>query len=156
MTRDNMLDGDTGASGLARALKRTSNPPAPLRIRISAYRVNFEGLVVRAGEHLRETRPHLRRSVDLDRTRVRNLAANGLGGETYRTNPLDDQWELYDLTEDPIEADNRWTDPDLDDLRRYLKVQLKQARAESIPERNNPWPYVRRESHARRRRLFFG
>ena len=157
MTRDNMLDGDTGASGLARALKRTSNPPAPLRIRIPAHTAsNFEGLVVRAGEQLWK----LVRTFDDPSTwtepGVRNLAANGLGGETYRTNPLDDQWELYDLTDDPIEADNRWTDPDLDDLRQYLKVQLKQARAESIPERNNPWPYVRRESHARRRRLFFG
>ena len=144
MTRDNMLDGDTGASGLARALKRTSNPPAPLRIRIPAHTAsNFEGLVVRAGEHLWK----LVRTFDDPSTwtepGVRNLAANGLGGETYRTNPLDDQWELYDLTDDPIEAVNRWTDPDLDDLRRYLKVQLKQARAESIPERNNPWPYVR-------------
>ena len=157
VTRDNMLDGDTGASGLARALKRTSNPPAPLRIRIPAHTAsNFEGLVMRVGEHLWK----LVRTFDDPSTwtepGVRNLAANGLGGETYRTSPLDDQWELYDLTDDPIEADNRWSDPDLDDLRQYLKVQLKQARAESVPERNNPWPYVRREPHARRRRLFFG
>src|SRR5262249_31240127 len=34
MTRDNMLEGDSGASGLARRLKQTVNPPAPLRIRI--------------------------------------------------------------------------------------------------------------------------
>ena len=27
----------------------------------------------------------------------------GSGGEAYRTSPLDDQWELYDLTADPIE-----------------------------------------------------
>ncbi len=42
---------------------------------------------------------------------VRHLAANGLGGEVYRTSPLDDQWELYDLTDDPDEAVNRWDDP---------------------------------------------
>ncbi|MGZ8802447.1 MAG: sulfatase-like hydrolase/transferase, partial [Mycobacterium sp.] len=47
MTRDNVLEGDTGASGVARALKLTSNPPAPLRIRIPAHTAaNFEGLVV--------------------------------------------------------------------------------------------------------------
>ena len=44
MTRDNMLEGDSGASGLARQLKRTVNPPAPLRIRVPAHTAsNFEG-----------------------------------------------------------------------------------------------------------------
>ena len=60
--------------------------------------------------------------------------------------PLDDQWELYDLTADPDEARNRWTDPDLHELRQHLRTQLKQARASSIPERNQPWPYASRRS----------
>ena len=67
-----------------------------------------------------------------------------MGGEVYRSDPLDDQWELYDLTADPIEAANRWTDPDLHELRRHLRTALKTARAESVPERNNPWPYATR------------
>jgi hypothetical protein len=51
MTRDNMLEGDAGASGLARRFKQTVNPPAPLRIRIPAHTAaNFEGLVVRTDE----------------------------------------------------------------------------------------------------------
>ncbi len=51
MTRDNVLEGDTGASGVARALKLTSNPPAPLRIRIPAHTAaNFEGLVMRVDD----------------------------------------------------------------------------------------------------------
>jgi arylsulfatase A-like enzyme len=151
MTRDNMLEGDTGASGLARRLKQTVNPPAPLRIRVPAHTAsNFEGLVVRVddatggGGHLWK----LVRTFDDPATwtepGVRHLAANGLGGEAYRTSPLDDQWELYDLTADPIEADNRWTDPDLHDLRQHLRMQLKQARASSVPERNQPWPYASR------------
>ncbi|BAX93444.1 sulfatase-like hydrolase/transferase [Mycobacterium shigaense] len=150
MTRDNMLEGDSGASGLGRRLKQTVNPPAPLRIRIPAHTAsNFEGLVVRVDEaggagHLWK----LVRTFDDPSTwtepGVRHLAANGLGGEAYRTAPLDDQWELYDLTADPIEADNRWTDPDLHDLRQHLRMQLKQARANSVPERNKPWPYVSR------------
>lgn len=153
MTRDSVLDGDTGASGLARQLKRTENPPAPLRIRVPAHVAsNFEGLVVRVDEamapggagHLWK----LVRTFDDPATwtepGVRHLAANGMGGETYRTEPLDDQWELYDLTADPIEAVNRWGDPELDDLRRHLRAQLKQARTSSVPERNNPWPYVQR------------
>ncbi len=122
MTRDNMLEGDTGASGLARRFKQTVNPPAPLRIRIPAHTAaNFEGLVVRVDEaggsgHLWK----LVRTFDDPGTwtepGVRQLAANGPGGEVYRTSPLDDQWELYDLTADPIEAVNRWDDPDLHEL----------------------------------------
>ncbi|WP_445159636.1 sulfatase-like hydrolase/transferase [Mycobacterium sp. Dal123C01] len=155
MTRDNMLEGDSGASGLARQLKQTVNPPAPLRIRIPAHTAsNFEGLVVQVDDaggagHLWK----LVRTFDDPGTwtepGVRHLAANGVGGEAYRTSPLDDQWELYDLTADPIEADNRWTDPDLHDLRQHLRMQLKQARASSVPERNQPWPYVTRHPAAR-------
>ncbi|MGO4442268.1 sulfatase-like hydrolase/transferase [Mycobacterium sp. 2YAF39] len=161
MTRDNMLEGDTGASGLARRLKLTANPPAPLRIQIPAHvGSNFEGLVVRVPDadggdgHLWK----LVRTFDDPATwtepGVRHLAANGLGGEAYRTSPLDDQWELYDLTVDPTEAVNRWSDPELDELRRHLRMQLKQARTDAVPERNNPWPYVSRRPPPKRRRLF--
>jgi arylsulfatase A-like enzyme len=147
MTRDNMLEGDSGASGLGRQLGRTTNPPAPLRIRIPAHTAaNFEGLVVRVDDRLWK----LVRSFDDPSTwtepGVRHLAANGLGGEVYRTSPLDDQWELYDLTDDPIEAQNRWDDPELHELRAYLRMRLKQERAHSVPERNNPWPYAIRGS----------
>ncbi|MGA7050683.1 MAG: sulfatase-like hydrolase/transferase [Mycobacterium sp.] len=152
MTRDNILEGDSGASGLARRLKQTVNPPAPLRIRIPAYvGSNFEGLVVRVADvaggedHLWK----LVRTFDDPGTwtepGVRHLAANGFGGEAYRMSPLDDQWELYDLTADPTEANNRWPDPDLDELREHLRAQLKEARANSVPERNQPWPYVSRQ-----------
>jgi hypothetical protein len=68
-----------------------------------------------------------------------------MGGEAYRTDPLDDQWELYDLTADPIEADNRWTDPGLHELRQHLRMGLKQARASAVPERHRPWPYADRQ-----------
>ncbi len=124
LTRDNMLEGGTGASGLARRLKQTVNPPAPLRIRVPAHvGSNFEGMVVRVDEaggrgHLWK----LVRTFDDPGTwtepGLRHLAANGFGGEAYRSEPLDDQWELYDLTDDPTEAVNRWTDPDLHELRR--------------------------------------
>jgi arylsulfatase A-like enzyme len=153
MTRDNMLEGDTGASAAARRLRRTANPPAPLRIRVPAHVAsNFEGLVLhvddvpRGDGHLWK----LVRTFDDPATwtepGVRHLAANGLGGEAYRMSPLDDQWELYDLTADPDEARNRWTDPDLHELRQHLRTQLKHARASSIPERNQPWPYASRRS----------
>ncbi|MGI9124115.1 MAG: sulfatase-like hydrolase/transferase, partial [Mycobacterium sp.] len=147
MTRDNMLEGDSGASGLGRQLKQTADPPAPLRIRIPAHTAaNFEGLVVKVDGHLWK----LVRSFDDPATWTepgfRHLAANGLGGEVYRTSPLDDQWELYDLSSDPVEADNRWDDPALHDLRGQLRMRLKEARAASVPERNRPWPYAARRS----------
>jgi arylsulfatase A-like enzyme len=154
MTRDNVLEGDTGASAAARALGQTVNPPKPLRISIPAYvAANFEGLVVRVTD---EEAPggaghlwKLVRTFDDPATwtepGVRHLASNGLGGEAYRTDPLDDQWELYDLTSDPIEADNRWADSELLELRQHLRMALKQARATSVPERNQPWPYADRE-----------
>ena len=63
----------------------------------------------------------------------------------YRSDVLDDQWELYDLTGDPTEAVNRWDDPSLHELRTLLRTQLKQVRAAAVPERNEPWPYVRRQ-----------
>jgi arylsulfatase A-like enzyme len=146
MTRDNILEGDTGASAMARRLRRTSNPAGPLRIRVPEYvATNFEGLVVRVDGRLWK----LVRTFDDPSTwtepGVRHLAANGLGGEAYRMSPLDDQWELYNLTDDPIEADNRWTDPGLHELRQQLRTQLKHARASSIPERNQPWPYASRQ-----------
>ncbi|WP_445168156.1 sulfatase-like hydrolase/transferase [Mycolicibacterium sp. Dal123E01] len=154
MTRDNMLEGDSGASGLGRRLKRTVNPPALLRIRIPAHTAaNFEGIVTRAEGHLWK----LVRSFDDPGTwtepGVRHLAANGPGGEVYRTSPLDDQWELYDLTDDPIEAVNRWSDLELHELRAQLRTLLKQVRVDAIPERNNPWPYASRRPTKGRRRV---
>jgi arylsulfatase A-like enzyme len=153
MTRDNVLEGDTGASAAARGLGITVDPPALLRIRVPAHvAANFEGLVVSVEDddapggagHLWK----LVRTFDDPSTwtdpGVRHLASNGMGGETYRTEPLDDQWELYDLTADPTEAQNRWPDTDLHELREHLRMRLKESRASAIPERNEPWPYVER------------
>jgi arylsulfatase A-like enzyme len=145
MTRDNVLEGDTGASAAARQLGRAVNPPAPLRIKLPAHvAANFEGLVVQVEGHLWK----LVRTFDDPATwtepGVRHLASNGIGGEAYRTDPLDDQWELYDLTADPTETANRWADSELLELRQHLRMQLKQQRASSVPERNEPWPYAER------------
>lgn len=154
MTRDNVLEGDTGASGIARMLGLTAKAPRPLRIRIPAHTAaNFEGLVLRIDDdtaaggagHLWK----LVRSFDDPGTwtepGVRHLAADGIGGPAYRSDPLDDQWELYDLTDDPIEVRNQWADPSLHELRTHLRTELKRLRAESVPERNQPWPYARRQ-----------
>jgi putative intracellular protease/amidase len=145
MTRDNMLEGDTGASGLARRLGRVAKPPPPLRIQVPAHvAANFEAIIARVDGHTWK----LVRSFDDPATwtepGVRHLAADGPTGTTHRTEPLPDQWELYDLDEDPIEAVNRAGDDGAAEVLARLRHELKELRAASVPERNHPWPYVAR------------
>ena len=153
MTNDNMLEGDTGASAIARGLGRVDKPPPPLRIQVPAHVAsNFEAVVARvAAADASDGADHLWklvRTFDDPATwtepGVRHLAANGPGGAEYRTEALPDQWELYDLDADPIEAGNRWNDAEAVDVFAYLRTLLKAERARSVPERNNPWPYASR------------
>ena len=100
LTRDNMLEGDSGASGLARMLRLTTAKHLPCcafgyqRTTASISR----GLVIRVSEHPRGAGHiwKLVRTFDDPATwtepGVRHLAANSLGGDAYRTDPLDDQW----------------------------------------------------------------
>jgi hypothetical protein len=76
---------------------------------------------------------------------VRHLAASGADGERYREQPLADEWELYDLMDDPIEAVNRWESAP-EDLRARLIGRLASERARQVPARNHPWPYARRRA----------
>ncbi len=151
MTRDNILEGDSGASALARRLGRDTNPPPPLRMQLPAHTAsNFEGIVVRvsddeaagAGGHLWK----LVRTFDDPATwttpGVKHVAANGIGGLQLRRDPLPDEWELYDLEADPTEASNRATDESCRDVFLHLTARLKEERHAGVPERHNPWPYV--------------
>ena len=153
MTNDNMLEGDTGASGVARRLGRVEKPPMPLRIQVPAHvAANFEGVVARVGEvdaaggdgNLWK----LVRTFDDPSTwtepGVRHLAANGPGGPEYRNETLPDQWELYDLDDDPVEAVNRWRDDNAAEVFAHLRTVLEAERARAVPERNSPWPYASR------------
>jgi arylsulfatase A-like enzyme/putative intracellular protease/amidase len=153
MTRDNMPEGDSGASGMARRIGRVVDPPGPVRIEVPAHvAANFEGIVGLVAESdASGGRDHtwkLVRSFDDPATwtepEVRHLAAHGIGGPAYRTARLPDQWELYDLDDDPIELDNRATDPATAAVLELLVARLGDERARSIPDRNAPWPYVAR------------
>lgn len=169
ITRDNMPEGDSGASGMARRMGRT---PPPLRIQVPAHvGANFESLVCRvagaagtagsgaggasggraadgAGDDDAGHLWKIVRTFDDPATwtepGVRHLAADGPGGEAYRTEPLADQWELYDLDADPIEAHNRWADPSAQEVFAALTERLAAERARAVPERNRPWPYATR------------
>ncbi len=153
LTRDNMPEGDSGANAMARQMGRTVRPPLPLRIQVPAHvAANFEGLVVRvpdttaAGGAGRLWK--IVRSFDDPDTwtepGVRHLASGGPAGPIHRSEPLPDQWELYDLDADPIEAHNRASDPAAAAVFTHLTNLLAAERTKCVPDRNQPWPYAER------------
>ena len=52
---------------------------------------------------------------------IRHLAADGPGGDRFRTTPLADEWELYDLDDDPVNARNRARDADAAEVLAHLR-----------------------------------
>lgn len=158
ITRDNMPEGDTGASAMARRLGRVDKQPPPLRIQVPAHApANFESIVSRVAEGDAaggdDRLWKIVRSFDDPDTwtepGVRHLASTGVGGDLYRTEPLPDQWELYDLDTDPIEAENRWNDPDTAAVFALLVDRVAAERTRAVPIRNKPWPYATRAERTR-------
>jgi arylsulfatase A-like enzyme/putative intracellular protease/amidase len=151
MTRDNMLEGDGSASALGRARGKGDHPGPLWRMQVAAHvGSNFEAVVSPVPTEV-DDRDHLWklvRTFDDPATwtepHVRTLAARAPGGDVHRDQPLADQWELYDLDADPIEAENLWRNEKADDVRVHLVALLEEIRAERVPERNEPWPYAER------------
>ncbi|HUW02232.1 MAG TPA: sulfatase-like hydrolase/transferase [Acidimicrobiales bacterium] len=144
-TRDNMIEGDSSVSGFARAAGRMK-PPPPLRIRVPAHvAANFEAVVTRVDGTLWKIVRTFDDPATWTEPGVRHLAADGPEGLQYRTEPLSDQWELYDLDSDPIEAVNRADDDTASAVFATMKDRLKAEFAAQVPERNEPWPYASRQ-----------
>ena len=148
MTRDNILEGDTGASAVARAIGQADDPPPEMQIRVPAnVAANIEGLVARVGDDVPGGEGHLwklTRVFDDPATwtepHVRHLADDDPAGATFRTTPLPDEFELYDLDADPIEATNRAdTEPD---VFAHLLARLDAERTRAVPPRHSSWTYA--------------
>jgi len=146
MTRDNILEGDTGGSPAARVLGLAAAPPDNMRISVPAdTAASFEAIVVNDDGRLWKLVRTFDDPAMWTEPGVRHLASSGADGERHREQPLADEWELYDLTGDPIEAVNRW-DSIPEDLRARLTERLRAERTAQVPVRNEPWPYVTRRS----------
>jgi arylsulfatase A-like enzyme len=156
-TRDNVFEGDNRASVVTRRLRLSAFPYGPLAMSVPAdVGASFEAIVV-AVDDTDGGRGHLWklvRTFDDPATwtepEVRHLASSRYGIEHFRSTPLPDEWELYDLDEDPIEAVNRWGDHSIGALRERLCARLVSERARCIAPRNRPWPYATRGRDRRR------
>ncbi|MEL6893378.1 MAG: sulfatase-like hydrolase/transferase [Actinomycetota bacterium] len=150
MTRDNILEGDSGANAMARALDHRGELPDHLRIRVpEGVGANVEGLVVRLSADEDDGRGHrwkLNRFFDDPATWTepgrRHLDSTDTIEPRHRDTPGPDEWELYDLSVDPTEATNLAdAEPDVLNTIRSL---LATERARCVPARNEPWPYADR------------
>jgi arylsulfatase A-like enzyme len=152
MTRDNMMEGDSGASGVARQMGLGQDPPPELRIEVAAHvPTNFEAIVLVVPPEVEGSAGHLwklGRAFD-DRSvwsepGARQLDRTVDGQPSYRSEVLPDEWELYDLTSDPSESNNLAGRQETNELLGYLQAGLESERTRCVPVRHVPWPYVAR------------
>ena len=64
------------------------------------------------------------------------------GRQDVRTVPLVDEWELYNLNDDPAEQQNLARSTEHREMLTQLKALLSQTRADMVPERKVAWPYA--------------
>lgn len=152
-TRDDVMGGDARTTTAARIVGLSENPPALLRSRVPRHvGTSVEGVVAMVPEAAAAgggDRPwKLVRTFDDPATWTEpgtsHLTSSGPTGEQHRSAPLDDEWELYDLGADPVEARNRWKDQTAAAVRDHLLLVLDSERARCLPERHQPWPYAAR------------
>jgi arylsulfatase A-like enzyme len=151
-TRDNILEGDDGLSAVARHLG-IDDPGPELHISVPGSEpTNVEAIVTRVDEadapggagHLWKLARTFDDPACWSEPGLRQLATSGIDGESWRTEVLPDEWELYDLDADPIEAHNLATDPAHTAVADHLRARLADERTRCLPPRHRPWPYAAR------------
>ncbi|MEM7093274.1 MAG: sulfatase-like hydrolase/transferase [Actinomycetota bacterium] len=135
MTRDHIIDGDTGLSAGGRAFGDASMRIVPL----PAGPSNIEGVVGRLPGQ--DTLWKLVRTFDDPATWSRPFEAHEQSA-LPRTDAVDDEWELYDLTNDPAETTNLASDTAIEATLRRLQEALAVERSRAVPARKTAWPYV--------------
>jgi arylsulfatase A-like enzyme len=145
VTRDNILEGaDTDplvkrAGGRLRKLM-------PTRIeQLSFVATNLEGIVVRLGSTAGDIWKVIRVFDDPNtwsEPGVRNVVPRFFNADEVRTVAFADQWELYNLTDDPAEERNLASDDSAQSVLAQLRQMLEDTRASAVPTRNSAWPYA--------------
>jgi hypothetical protein len=130
---------------VARGFGLGAEPPDDMLIAVPAnVGANFEAIVTTLGDRFWK----LVRTFDDPDTwtepGIRHLATSGPGGPTHRTDVLTDEWELYDLTHDPVERHNRWNDPAITQIQAELVERLAGQHHLDVPIRNVAWRYSAR------------
>jgi arylsulfatase A-like enzyme len=151
-TRDNILEGDQGLSAVARRLE-IDDPGPELQIAVpGSVPTNVEAVVVRVDDdeaaggagHLWKLARTFDDPACWSEPGVRQLATSAMAGESWRTEVLSDEWELYDLDADPAEAHNLAGDPGSAGVQSHLTGRLSSERFRCLPARHHPWPYAAR------------
>ena len=128
--------------------RSASEPTHPPAMRISVPEdvgSNVEAIVARDGAHWWKLVRTFDDPATWTQPGIRHLAASGPDGDRFRTVPLADEWELYDLTVDPIEVTNLW-ETATPELRNRLVERLEDTRRDCVPARNASWRYATRRA----------
>ncbi len=149
-TRDNVLEGDL-PDGLAARHNDFVDPPPEFQIAVpTSAASNVEAVVVRVvDDEVAGAAGHLFKCVRTfddpagwTEPHVRQLATSGPDGVHWRTEVLDDEWELYDLDDDPTESRNLASDPTASAALELLRGRLNDERRARVAGRHAPWPYA--------------
>lgn len=135
MTRDNVFEGQFRASIVARMLGQEAHPPLELQTQPpAAMASNLEAIVARVSATATGGTAgwfKLVRVFDDPKSwtepGVRHLITETESGPVYRSAVMADEWELYHLDSDPIEAVNLWSDERWSDVQATLIRQLEAA-----------------------------
>ena len=153
-TRDHILEGDEGLSAGARRFEVTDPTPELFISVPGTCPSNLEAIIARvtsddlpgAGGHWYKAVRTFDDPATWTEPNERQLATFGADGVSWRTGALPEEWELYDLDDDPGEIHNLAASRP--ELLAVLSGWLDAERQRCLPPRHQPWPYASRQASA--------